>query len=110
MRASIMEIKRDISDKHKSLLFGEQVRQSKFASAPKTTLNHASQVEPRTPKNAVEAFEALQEQLKKEEEEKSHSLQYLEKFVIGYNNPYKSFWDIIMMFIVIYSSVSSAYL
>jgi len=113
MRASVIEAKRDISEKHKNLLFGHPVMSNK-GGFPFNIINEASPNQEgggdRTAR-AIEALEMFQDRLKAGEIKFNNGkYAWLDKFIIGYDNKYKSAWDVIMMLLVIYSSITSAYL
>jgi len=111
MRASVIEAKREISEKHKNLLFGRPVLNKKGVF-PFPSISEASpnQEGDRTAR-ALEALGEFQDKLRAGEIKLNNGkYAWLDKLIIGYDNKYKSVWDVVMMLLVIYSSITSAYL
>lgn len=111
MRASVIDAKREISENHRALLFGEPVKNRKdfgqFSSDGKELVIPEDEV--RAIK-AIKALEVLQEKLKANEGKYIPKYMWLDKLIISASNKYKSAWDILIILLIIYSSITSAYL
>jgi len=111
MRASVIDAKRDISEKHKALLFGEPIQSKKgfdqFSENGKELM--ASEGGDKSTK-AIKDLLLLQEKLKGDEGKYFPKYTWLDKLIIRSHNKYKSIWDALIILLIIYSSITSAYL
>lgn len=109
MMTSTTEAMPEISYKHKKLLFGEPVKRQKVSLSDVVLKTSAFKQQETMTTDSLEkeANPAYKYKLTRLQTLKNI---YREKMIIEYENKYKSFWDMFLMFLVIYSTLSSAYL
>ena len=101
MKGSFLDLK-NMSERDKKLLFGDAVK----GVAEWTTSKPPNLANVDKPIIQENSNELTQEPTLKRKESNEH---WLQKFVIPYNNTYKSIWDIYLMFLICYSSITTAY-
>ncbi len=109
MMTSTTEAIPEISEHHKKLLFGQPVKRQKVSLAD-IVLKTSAFKEQETMRADSIPKEATPARIYKLTRLQTLKNIYHEKMIIEFENKYKSVWDMFVMFLVIYSSLSSAYL
>lgn len=101
MRASFIDF-HSMPERDRRLLFGESIKSlDDLSMARSRSLLHMKDNDDFT----LETLASEQSPFKRDRESS-----WLQKYVISYNNRYKSTWDVLIMLFVIYSSITTAYL
>jgi len=90
-----------MSDRDRKLLFGESIKSIDDVSLAKT----------RSFLNLKENEELLPENISENQplQRKKSKEAWIQNYIISYNNHFKSAWDVLIMLLVIYSSITTAY-
>ena len=101
MRSSFIDFN-SMSDRDRKLLFGESIKSIDDVSLAKTrSFLHLKENEDLLPET-LPTDQPLIRQKSKEF--------WIQKYIISYNNKFKSAWDVLIMLLVIYSSITTAYM
>lgn len=100
-KESFIDVK-NMPDNEKRLLFGEPPKSEYMTTRTKraTTVNNVVE-------SQRDADDQLTDAINKTANKKKEC--FLQHFVIGVNNRYKSIWDIFILFLIGYSCITSAY-
>ena len=100
MRSSFIDFN-TMSERDRKLLFGESIKSTEELSLSKTKSIFLKDNDDPSPETLVSEPQ-FQRKLTSGE-------LWIQKYVISYNNPFKSAWDVFVMLLVIYSSITTAY-
>jgi len=90
-----------MSERDRKLLFGESIKSIEELSLSKTKSIYLKDNDDISPETLVSEAQ-LQRKL-------TNGELWVQRYVISYNNPFKSAWDVCVMLLVIYSSITTAY-
>ena len=102
-KESFLDVK-SMSDAEKRLLFGEPPKTEFYSAKPKSMATVSGLNDPSKNFALDEQFPDVTARLAERKQKWS-----IQRLIIGPNNPYKSAWDIFILFLIGYSCITSAY-
>ena len=107
MKGGVFDTTPEISETHKRLLFGQPIKQKKSCFADIVLAKALAEKEVSS-HNSIETHRTT-DKLKLISLDSLRNL-WRDKLIIPYDNKYRQVWDMMIMFMVIYSTLSLAYM
>ena len=95
-----------LNDEQRMALFGQPTKKIKQLGVLKSNKEIDSSESPEGKKNIPDLMNYVQ---KKESLKQIGALNFFQKFIIDYNNPYKSVWDVMILLMIAENCCTSAY-
>jgi len=109
MKGNVFETIPEISETHKRLLFGQPLKLKKSSLADIVIAKALAEKEKEVNSNNTIDSHGTSDKYKLTTFDSLRNL-WREKLIIPHDNKYLSIWDMMLMFMIIYSTLSSAYL